>query len=80
VGPKLRSAADELAGLVHVPLVVMGHSHKAVDTILADGTTRYVNLGSWLSAARPEVAAQRGLPHLVVRGSAAELLRWHPPV
>jgi UDP-2,3-diacylglucosamine pyrophosphatase LpxH len=78
VGPKLRSAADELSPLMGVPLVVMGHSHKAVDTILADGTTRYVNLGSWLSATRPDVASRLGLPHLVVRGGSAELLRWRP--
>jgi UDP-2,3-diacylglucosamine pyrophosphatase LpxH len=79
IGPKLRRAADDLARLIDVPLVVMGHSHKAVDTVLADGRTRYVNLGSWIGAAQPARAASLGLPHLVIRDGPAELLRWYPP-
>lgn len=78
IGPKLRGAADELAPHLGVPLVVMGHSHKAVDTRLADGT-RYVNLGSWLGAAAPARSSvdSPGFPHLVVRaGQSAEFLRW----
>lgn len=79
IGPKLRGAADELAPHLGVPLVVMGHSHKAVDTRLADGT-RYVNLGSWLGAAGPSSVEGPGFPHLVVRaGQSAEFLRWRRP-
>lgn len=83
IGPKLRSAADELAPHLGVPLVVMGHSHKAVDTRLANGT-RYVNLGSWLAAALPghaNVVDGPGFPHLVCKaGQNAEFLRWHRPL
>lgn len=78
MGPKLRNAADEISKLIHVPLVVMGHSHRAVDTLLADGHTRYVNLGTWMGASNTALAAQKGLPHLVVRGQDAQFLRWHP--
>jgi UDP-2,3-diacylglucosamine pyrophosphatase LpxH len=79
IGPKLRRAADDIAALLDVPVVVMGHSHKAVDTVLADGKTRYVNLGTWMGAAQPARAAEHGLPHLVIRDGPAEFLRWYPP-
>lgn len=75
IGPKLRSAADALAPHLDVPLVVMGHSHKAVDTVLGDRSTRYVNLGSWLPAMRGATSTA-GLPHLVLRGAEASFLRW----
>lgn len=78
IGPKLRAAADDIAPHLGVGLIVMGHSHKAVDTRLADGT-RYVNLGSWLAAALPTHPAPDapGFPHLVLReGQEAEFLRW----
>lgn len=78
IGPKLRAAADEIAPHLGVGLIVMGHSHKAVDTRLGDGT-RYVNLGSWLAAALPTHPDPEnpGFPHLVLRaGQEAEFLRW----
>lgn len=74
IGPKLRKAADEVSRLCDVPLIVMGHSHKQVDIVLSDARTRYVNLGSWLGARGGQWT--HGFPHLVVRGSIAELLRW----
>lgn len=79
IGPKLRRAAEEIAPLAQVPLIVMGHSHKALDTPVAGGRARYVNLGSWLGATRT-TGPRLGYPHLVVRGTEASFLRWHAPV
>ncbi len=78
IAPKLLRAAAEVARLCQVPLVVMGHSHKAVDTPLPDPRSRYVNLGSWLGAHRP-TPDSAGFVHLIVRGQEAELRRWPAP-
>jgi UDP-2,3-diacylglucosamine pyrophosphatase LpxH len=75
IAPKLHAAAEALSKLIEVPLVVMGHSHKAVDTVLGDGRTRYVNLGSWISASRPAAAPEAGCPHLVLREHRAQFVR-----
>lgn len=72
--PKLLEAAEELARVANVPLVVMGHSHRPVDRVLGDCRTRYVNLGAWIGAMHG--SSEAGFPHLVVRGISAEFRRW----
>jgi len=54
--PRLRAAAEQVATLAHVPLVVFGHSHRAEVLPLADGAT-YMNTGCWLHS------DERGEPH-----------------
>jgi UDP-2,3-diacylglucosamine pyrophosphatase LpxH len=75
ISPKLHAAAEALSRLIEVPLVVMGHSHKPTDTVLQDGRTRYVNLGSWVSASKADKETDAGCPHLVIRANRAEFIR-----
>lgn len=51
-GPKQKQAAQRIARLLKVPLVVMGHSHVRQNVDLGGGRT-YVNTGCWLPP-RPE--------------------------
>lgn len=73
--PKLRRAAVAVALLLEVPLVVMGHTHRAGEEELGDGRL-YVNTGTWVPA--PEAP---GFTHLALRRTASgrpetELRRW----
>ncbi|MCG3172180.1 MAG: hypothetical protein GMKNLPBB_00326 [Myxococcota bacterium] len=43
--PKLRQAAGQIAGILDVQWIVMGHSHAAEEAVFAGGQTRYINLG-----------------------------------
>jgi hypothetical protein len=63
----LLAAARRLATIFAVRVIVMGHSHGAVDQSVGPAT-RYLNLGSW----SPEDGR---LPHAAVIGETAEL-RW----
>ena len=72
--PMLRQAARRVAAVFDVKYIVMGHSHRAVDEPVGNGT-RYFNLGSWTGRLGD------GFPHVAVAGGAAELRRWRgPPV
>ncbi len=73
--PKLLRAAHRVAVLFGVDYVVMGHSHRAIDQEVADGT-RYINLGTWLAPSRDEQGVL-SFPHLVVVGQNAVLRRWY---
>lgn len=73
--PKLRRAAVAVAMLLEVPLVVMGHTHRAGEEELGEGR-RYVNTGTWVPG--PEAP---GFTHLALRRTAdggvqTELRRW----
>ena len=81
IHPKLATAGRAVALLLNVPLVVMGHSHRAariVDPGVEVGAAPaacYVNTGTWIPA-KDAV----GFTHLAVRrgtaGPDAELRRW----
>lgn len=82
--PKLALAGRAVALLMNVPLVVMGHSHKATQIVDPDTepgrTARYVNTGTWI----PPHKDAAGFTHLMVRraGSSpasAELRTWDAP-
>jgi len=73
--PKLLAAAHRVALVTGVPLIVMGHTHRPVDREVGNGS-RYVNLGTWVGAARDVPGRRVGFPHLVVTGDGAELRRW----
>jgi UDP-2,3-diacylglucosamine pyrophosphatase LpxH len=73
--PKLIAAAHRVAALFRVPVVVMGHSHRVVDQPVGD-TSRYYNLGTWLSPSRDDQQGPAGFPHVVVGSSGAVMRRW----
>jgi UDP-2,3-diacylglucosamine pyrophosphatase LpxH len=64
-----------------VPFYVFGHTHYPEELALADGTTRYLNAGSWEST-RQSAAAPRGT-FVEITGEpgaarpVARLLRWN---
>jgi UDP-2,3-diacylglucosamine pyrophosphatase LpxH len=68
--PMLREAARRVAQVFDVKYIVMGHSHRAVEETIGNGT-RYFNLGSWTPG-----RSNDGFPHVVVVGGTAELRRW----
>ena len=73
--PMLQEAARRVAQVFDVRYIVMGHSHRAVDQAVGNGT-RYFNLGSWTPG-----RSYDGFPHVAVVGGSAELRRWKgPPV
>ncbi|MEL6122288.1 MAG: UDP-2,3-diacylglucosamine diphosphatase [Bacteroidota bacterium] len=41
--------ANELLGEEQVDFFIMGHRHQAVDRTLANGYSRYINLGDWVT-------------------------------
>jgi UDP-2,3-diacylglucosamine pyrophosphatase LpxH len=72
--PMLQAAARRVAQVFDVRYIVMGHSHRAVDEPVGNGT-RYFNLGSWTGRSAD------GFPHVAVEDGKAELRRWKgPPV
>lgn len=81
--PKLALAGRAVALLMNVPLVVMGHSHKAAQIVDPDTepgrVARYVNTGTWI----PPRADAPGFTHLMVKRAdgtaAAELRCWDAP-
>lgn len=91
IPPKLRQAGRAVALLMNVPLVVMGHSHKAVQVGDPAAQARYVNTGTWIPPG--EHSGVAGFTHLMVRRGAAatadggtvtsppeaELRQWNAP-
>ena len=71
--PMLRAAARRVAQVFDVKYIVMGHSHRAVEETVGNGT-RYFNLGSWTPG-----RSHDGFPHVVVTAGSAELRRWKGP-
>jgi len=77
-GPKEAQAAAQIAAILDVPLVVMGHSHVRRLSDLGDGRM-YVNTGCWLPPPPerdhkdPEAPCTCKLSHLVVEGHRPEL-------
>jgi len=77
-GPKEAQAAAEIASILEVPLVVMGHSHIRRLSDLGQGRV-YVNTGCWLPPAPerdhvdPSAPCTCKLSHLVVEGTKPEL-------
>jgi hypothetical protein len=72
--PKQVAAAHRVAVLFKVPLVVMGHTHRAVAETVG-GSSRYFNLGTWVGSIR-ETAPHPGFPYLLLDGTGPALLRW----
>ena len=77
-GPKQVLAAREIARIMDVPTVVMGHSHARRVVHLGDGRT-YFNTGSWLPPPEgrghvdPAAPCTCRLSHLVVGQGEAQL-------
>jgi UDP-2,3-diacylglucosamine pyrophosphatase LpxH len=71
--PMLQAAARRVASIFDLKYIVMGHSHRAVEEAVGNGT-RYFNLGSWTPG-----RSNDGFPHVVVTGGSAELRRWKGP-
>ncbi len=71
--PMLQAAARRVAQIFDVRYIVMGHSHRAVEEAVGNGT-RYFNLGSWTPG-----RSNDGFPHVVVTGHSAELRLWKGP-
>jgi UDP-2,3-diacylglucosamine pyrophosphatase LpxH len=70
--PMLIDAARRVAQIFDVKFVVMGHSHRPVDTPVGN-LTRYLNSGSWTGRSK------EGFPHVRIVGGTAELRRWNGP-
>jgi hypothetical protein len=64
-----------------VPFYVFGHTHYPEELALADGTTRYLNAGSWESTPQSPVAPRGTVVEITgepgATRPAARLLRWH---
>lgn len=77
-GPKQAHAAQQIAEIMNVPLVVMGHSHVRRRSELGGGRM-YVNTGCWLPPlperdhVDPSAPCTCKLSHLVVEGTQPEL-------
>ena len=71
--PKLQEAARRVAQIFDVKYIVMGHSHRAMEEAVGNGT-RYFNLGSWTPGRSSD-----GFPHVAVTSGSAELRRWKGP-
>src|SRR5205807_616548 len=79
----LRERATHLARLFPAAFVVMGHTHIPMKVPVADGTSTYVNLGSWAEEEGDAAAGsvyRAARTHLVIRpeesGPVAEFLAW----
>ncbi|HUJ26872.1 MAG TPA: metallophosphoesterase [Myxococcales bacterium] len=70
--PMLQEAARRVAQVLDVKYIVMGHSHRALEQGVGNGT-RYFNLGAWTGRAAD------GFCHVVVTAGSAELRRWKGP-
>jgi hypothetical protein len=80
---ELVERAGRLAKLFPAAFVVMGHTHTPVELKIAEGTSTYINVGSWAEQeADGEGASSYKAPrtHLVIHpgtsGAIAEFLRW----
>ncbi len=77
--------ATPLARLFPAKFVVMGHTHAPAKTVVADGASTYVNVGSWAEEEADDRHPGRKLhraarTHLVIHlgdhGPVGELLAW----
>lgn len=86
----LIEAADHVAGVCaglghHFPFLVFGHTHVARDLTLPDGSTRYLNCGTWsdhVKPADPTTADPGAFPYVEIDGTGggrAALRWWRPP-
>lgn len=79
-GPKQAQAAEEIAEILDIPLVVMGHSHMRRIHDLGRGR-RYINTGCWLppfpreNHTDPLAPCSCKLSHLVVEEDGVAALR-----
>ncbi len=72
--------ASEIARIVDVPLVLMGHTHLVDYRQVNNGHTIYANSGTWTSVNNPWnriMRDARRLTFLYVQGDAVELCRWN---
>ncbi len=79
----LRAAAERIASLLDVGMVVFGHTHEEGATPIATASGRgwYFNTGTWLAVFTHDVLIPRErvqYTFLHVRGDEAELLQWSP--
>jgi len=79
----LGAAAERIADLADVPLVVFGHTHEEGVTRIAraDGDSWYFNTGTWIAVFTHDVMLPRDpvqYTFLRIRGKEADLLRWSP--
>ena len=82
---QMAERAGHLARLLPAAFVVMGHTHAPVEKPVADGTAKYINLGSWAEE-EPEagdaddIAYHAPRTHLVIHirdgHPVAELREW----
>jgi hypothetical protein len=79
-GPKQAQAAERIADILDVPLVVMGHSHVRRIQDLGKGR-RYINTGCWLpplpgeNHTDPRMPCSCKLSHLVIEDDDVAALR-----
>lgn len=79
----LGAAAERIAGIVDVPIVVFGHSHEEIADRISRpaGSAWYFNTGTWIAVFTHDVLVPRErvqYTFLRVRGGDAELLQWSP--
>jgi len=82
---ELAARAGPLSRLFPAAFVVMGHTHVPKRMVLGDGTSTYINTGSWSEEegirADSPIAYRAARTHLVIRVQdgcpAGELLTWH---
>jgi UDP-2,3-diacylglucosamine pyrophosphatase LpxH len=80
----LKAAAERIAGILDVPLVVFGHTHDEVASPIAGAGGKaawYFNTGTWIAVFTDDVLVPRErvqYTFLRVRGADAELLQWSP--
>jgi UDP-2,3-diacylglucosamine pyrophosphatase LpxH len=76
-------AAERIASIVDVPIVVFGHSHdETVERIpRQEGNAWYFNTGTWIAVFTYDILVPRErvqYTFLQVRGRDAELMQWSP--
>ncbi len=80
--PSLAIAAERIAAIAEVPLVVFGHTHdEAVERLGADPDAWYFNTGTWIALFSDDLLVPRErvqYTFLRVVGRDAELLHWSP--
>ncbi|WP_248359784.1 metallophosphoesterase family protein [Anaeromyxobacter oryzae] len=80
--PSLEAAAERIANIAEVPLVVFGHTHdEGVDRLRASGDAWYFNTGTWIALFSDDLLLPRErvqYTFLRVSGRDAELLQWSP--
>jgi hypothetical protein len=77
--------AAHLAKLFPAAFVVMGHTHVPQRVAVGDGTSTYINVGSWAEEEEDPLTSgsyRAARTHLVIRtddsGPVAEFLAWDP--